>query len=82
MNPEPPDYITYLLRVWCAGSTDDAGWRAALEDPRSGERQAFRDLAALFAFLDEKTRGPSQRAEGAPVENREDAARAPDAARH
>jgi hypothetical protein len=26
-------------------------WRASVEDAHSGERRAFADLAALFAFL-------------------------------
>lgn len=58
MAAEPPEYVTYLLRLWRAGGAEEPGWRAVLENPRSGERQAFRDLAALFAFLKESTRSP------------------------
>lgn len=68
MNPEPSGYISYLLRLWCAGSDDSPRWRAALENPRSGERQVFGDLAALFAFLEETTRGSSPRPEQARIE--------------
>jgi hypothetical protein len=55
MNPEALDYMSYLLRLWRAGSADEPCWRAALENPRTGERQVFGDLASLFAFLREKT---------------------------
>jgi hypothetical protein len=55
MNPEPPGYISYLLRLWCAGSSDGPSWRAVLENPHTGERHAFGNLAALYAFLEEMT---------------------------
>ncbi len=55
MSNDPPDYMTYLLRLWRAGGANEPYWRAALENPRTGERQAFSDLASLFAFLEEKT---------------------------
>jgi hypothetical protein len=78
MIPEPPEYVTYLLRLWRAGGAAEAGWRAALENPHSGERRAFRDLAALFAFLEERTRGPLPIAEETPAADPEDARPAPD----
>lgn len=58
MNPELSTHITYLLRLWRAGSEDGPGWRAVLENPHSGERQVFGDLTALFAFIEERTRSP------------------------
>lgn len=65
MSHEPPGYMTYLLRLWRAGSAEEPDWRAALENPRTGERQAFGDLESLFAFLQEKTgtRLPNTRAQ-------------------
>jgi hypothetical protein len=30
-------------------------WRAALESPHTGERQAFADLPGLFAYLEQRT---------------------------
>ena len=63
MQPAHPDYMTYLLRLWRAGDADGTAWRAALENPHSGERQVFRDLAALFAFLEEKTQKLAPRQE-------------------
>jgi hypothetical protein len=41
-------YRTLLLRVWRGGDS----WRAVVEDPRSGQRHGFADLAGLLAFLD------------------------------
>ena len=32
-------------------------WRAALESPHTGERQAFADLPGLFAYLQRQTSG-------------------------
>jgi hypothetical protein len=52
------DYQAYMLSLWLANSGDGRTWRASLEDPRTGERQAFADLEALFAFLQERTSGP------------------------
>ncbi len=51
------DYLAYMLRVWKARTDDGPIWRASLESPHTGERQAFADLAALFAFLQERTEG-------------------------
>lgn len=55
MNREPPRYISYLLRLWWAGSEDGPSWRATLDNPHSGERQVFGTLTALFAFLEDQT---------------------------
>lgn len=43
----------YLLRMWRAKSRDP-GWRASLEEPRSGQRIGFASLEQLFAFLMEQ----------------------------
>ncbi len=43
-----PNYWSFLLRIW---SMDDLGWRAVLEDPHTGERQAFGSLEALLAAI-------------------------------
>ncbi len=49
-------YLSYLLRLWQAGSRDGKSvWRASLENPHTGERQAFGDVEALVAFLAEST---------------------------
>ena len=55
MNDEsagPTTYIAYLLRLWRAGSRSSGSvWHASLENPHTGERLAFGDAKALFAFL-------------------------------
>jgi hypothetical protein len=49
------DYRAYMLRLWRVEGGDRPMWRASVESPHTGERQAFADLKALFAFLEEKT---------------------------
>ena len=47
-----PRYLSYLLRIW--RMTDGQGqpvWCASLETPGSHQTRRFRDLPALFAFL-------------------------------
>lgn len=46
------NYFSYLLRLW--RENDAAPWRAALEDPHTGERRSFADAAQLLAFLREQ----------------------------
>jgi hypothetical protein len=47
-------YLAYMLRLWQAGSRDGLPvWRASLENPHTGERLVFGDVAGLFAFLSE-----------------------------
>jgi len=44
-----PRYHSYLLRCW----SDGPGiWRFSVEDPHTGARRGFTDMAALVAFLD------------------------------
>ena len=53
-------YLSYLLRLWQAGSRDGKSvWRASLENPHTGERQAFGDVEALVAFLADRTSSPA-----------------------
>jgi hypothetical protein len=51
---EKHDYLSYLLRLWWDG-VEEGGWRASLEDPHSGERIGFGNLADLAAFLENET---------------------------
>jgi len=51
MSSSPPPYLSYLLRLWLAGDTDQPQWRAALIDPQTGERRGFANLEALTAYL-------------------------------
>jgi hypothetical protein len=55
MSVKQPQNLSYLLRLWQVERDGELVWWASLENPRTGERQAFADLAELFAFLDEKT---------------------------
>jgi len=57
---EQPDYLAYLLRLWRASTEEGAVWRASVDSPQTGERHGFAGLAALFAFLEERTDDLSQ----------------------
>lgn len=48
-------YISYLLRLWRMEDGDQPQWRAALEDPHTGQLISFTSLEELFAFLREQT---------------------------
>jgi len=50
----PPRYHAYLLRCWEERGHDPLRpplWRFSLEEPHTGERHGFADLAQLVAFL-------------------------------
>ena len=56
----PPRYRAYLLRCWAehgAAAATPAVWRYSLEDPHTGARRGFADLAALVAHLEAETAG-------------------------
>lgn len=53
-------YRSYLLRLWCAGREETAGWQASLDDPHTGERIGFGSLEDLFAFLIEQVEASSR----------------------
>lgn len=53
INPPEKKSRTYLLRLWRA-ETLDRGWRASLEESRTGERIGFASLEQLFAYLMEQ----------------------------
>jgi hypothetical protein len=55
MSFEQLQKLTYLLHLRQVERNRELVWWASLENPRTGERQAFADLIELFAFLDEKT---------------------------
>lgn len=48
-------YQAFLLRLWRVHSSGKLVWRASLQSPHTGERQAFADLPGLFAYLEQKT---------------------------
>lgn len=55
MSVKQPQNLSYLLHLWQVERNGEPVWWASLENPRTGERQAFADLTELFTFLDEKT---------------------------
>jgi hypothetical protein len=63
MRNERTMYLAYMLRLWVVDSNNQPVWRASLESPDTGDRQAFRSLEDLFEFLEEKTVRPAQDAE-------------------
>ncbi len=48
-------YIAYLLRLWRVDDDKDFAWRVYIQNPHTGERQAFASLKEMCAFLEEKT---------------------------
>jgi hypothetical protein len=64
MNEEPDAYQAYLLRLWRVRRQGRWQWRASLESPHTGERQAFGELAQLFAFLGERCEGRAPETRG------------------
>ncbi len=66
---DAPRYHAYLLRCWAERGQDGTGavhWRCSLEDPHTGERRGFADLAALLAFLTAELAGQPPAPAGAP----------------
>lgn len=47
-------YLSYLLRLWRVDEAQ-AGWRASLHDPRTGERLGFASLDDLVVYLRQET---------------------------
>lgn len=68
MNGEPVRqgaYVAYMLRLWRAGTNVGRPvWRASIENPHTGERLAFGDMEALFAFLADLTTFRAEVADG------------------
>ena len=54
---ENRQYLAYMLRLWQVNTTGAPVWRASIEDPHTGERRGFADLASLFAFLEDELGG-------------------------
>ena len=61
----PPEYHAYLLRFWeeRGGPGTSAAWRFSLEDPQTGQRHGFADLASLTAWLEAATKDRGRRTE-------------------
>jgi hypothetical protein len=65
VNVNGKAYLSFLLRLWQVKQNGENGWRASLEDTRTGERQGFASLESLMDFLREQTQaigeGPSMK---------------------
>lgn len=48
-------YRSYLVRLWRDEGDDHAVWRGSIEDPHTGVRVGFADLARLCEFLRQQT---------------------------
>ena len=62
-----PRYRAWLLRCWAEGGRDavaPAAWRYSLEDPHTGARYGFAELAALVAHLEAEAAGAAAPAAG------------------
>ena len=51
MSGKEQRYLSYLLRLWQVKTSSGLVWRASLESSRTGHKQGFADLDALYAFL-------------------------------
>lgn len=60
--------LVYVVRLWQSDSTDQATWRASVQNPGSGERHIFANLEEFFAFVEEQTRSAcAARADASPT---------------
>lgn len=48
---QPNQQLSFILRLWCAGQSTTADWRASIENPETGKRIGFASLEQLFAYL-------------------------------
>jgi hypothetical protein len=49
----PPNYLSFLLRLWQVQSEGVWVWRFSLENPLTGERFGCKDLPSLNAQLEQ-----------------------------
>ena len=71
--PTPPRHHAWLLRSWEERGLATPTWRFGLEDPHTGTRHGFADLAALIAFIEGTRAGEASPADvpgGVPDEPR------------
>lgn len=57
MSKTERPYLSYLLRLWRAGTGETWTWQASAENAHTGERRGFASLGLLFAFLEDETEG-------------------------
>lgn len=52
---EEPDYLSYLLRLWCVEGDRGRVWRASLQSTQTRQQVGFAGLEALFEYLRAET---------------------------
>ena len=52
---EEPDYLSYLLRLWCVRGDKGRVWRASLQSTQTRQQVGFARLEALFEYLRAQT---------------------------
>ena len=51
-------YLSYMLRMWLRrDSKGDLLWCASLQEPGSRDTESFKDISALFSFLQSRLEG-------------------------
>lgn len=55
MSPGSLSQLVYVIRLWPSGSPEQPVWRSHVQNPLTGERHIFTDLADFFAFVEEQT---------------------------
>jgi hypothetical protein len=65
----PPDYFSYLLRLWRVRKGGPPVWRASLQSPQTGERVSFATLDDLYTFLRKQTGLGSDAEDAGPCES-------------
>jgi len=58
-QPVSRPYFAFMLRMWRVDEKHVA-WRVTLEEARTGERYAFRDLNLMLRFLVERANSYSE----------------------
>lgn len=49
--PVNSHYASYLLRLWRVHNDQQTTWVASIQDPTTGEKSSFANVAALLQFL-------------------------------
>ncbi len=44
-------YVSFLLRLWKTGSSENPAWLVSLEDPHTRQVITFKDVEALWKFV-------------------------------
>jgi len=55
MVEKPTNYHSFLIRLWKIKQEDTFTWRASLENPQTEEIFGFKNLQALFEYLESLT---------------------------